>query len=50
MEKHGAVLRRGVYTAVFLAVLALSFLTPMLADDFSYCFSWADVSRVRSLA
>lgn len=50
MERHGTALRRGVYAAVFLAVLALSFLTPMLADDFSYCFSWADVSRVRSLA
>ena len=39
MERHGTALRRGVYAAVFLAVLALSFLTPMLADDFSYCFS-----------
>ena len=38
-----------VYAAVFLLLLALSWLTPMVADDFSYCFSWADDTRVTRL-
>lgn len=39
-----------LYTAVFLLVLLLTWLTPMVADDYSYCFSWADDTRIRSLA
>ena len=39
-----------IYTAVFLLVLLLTWLTPMVADDYSYCFSWADDTRIRSLA
>ena len=30
-------------------MFVLTWLTPMVADDYSYCFSWADNSRVRSL-
>lgn len=39
----------GVFAAVFLVMLALTWLTPMVADDYSYSFSWADNSRIRSL-
>ena len=38
------------YAVVFLAMLCLTFLTPMMADDYSYSFSYADRSqRIRSL-
>ena len=37
------------FALLFLLMLALSFLTPLVADDFSYSFSWADDSRIRSL-
>jgi hypothetical protein len=37
-----------LYLAVFLVILILTALTPLLADDYSYCFSWADNSRVTS--
>ena len=40
---------RLLYAAVFLVILIFTCLTPMAADDYSYCFSWADVSRIRSL-
>ena len=40
---------RLLYAAVFLLILVYTCLTPMAADDYSYCFSWADVSRIRSL-
>ena len=33
--------------AVFAAVLILTALTPMVSDDFAYCFSWADWTRIR---
>ena len=49
MDRRGKGALYAVYAAVFLVMLALSILTPMLADDYSYCFSWADVSRIRSL-
>ena len=32
---------------VFLVVLGLTALTPMVSDDFAYCFSWADWTRIR---
>ena len=39
------------YTLVFLAVFCLTCLTPMIADDFSYSFSYADRShRIRTLS
>ena len=38
-----------LYLAVFFLMLLFSALTPMLADDYSYCFSWVDDSRIRSL-
>ena len=38
-----------VFALVFIIVLIFSSLTPMLADDFSYCFSWADNSRIKSI-
>ncbi len=38
-----------LYGAVFLIMFALTWLTPMIADDFSYCYSWADNSRIRTL-
>ena len=36
------------FAAVFLLVLLFSALTPMIADDYSYCFSWVDSRRVTS--
>ena len=38
----------GLYLAVFLLMLVFSFLTPMVADDYSYCFSWVDSGRITS--
>lgn len=38
-----------VLAAVFFVMLAFTAMTPLLSDDFSYCFSWADNSRIRSL-
>ena len=35
---------------VFLVVLGLTALTPMVSDDFAYCFSWADWTRIRHVA
>ena len=35
---------------VFLLMLLLNALTPMAVDDYSYSFSWADNTRIRSLA
>ena len=34
---------------LFLGMLLLSQLTPMVSDDFAYCFSWADWTRVHSV-
>ena len=39
---------RLLYAAIFLVILVYTFLTPMAADDYSYCYSWADVSRITS--
>ncbi len=39
-----------IYICVFFAVLLMSFLTPMLADDFSYSFSYADGKRLGGFA
>lgn len=40
---------RAVYACVFIIMLLFSFLSPLVADDFSYCFSWADSSRIKSI-
>ena len=38
----------GLYLAVFLLMLVFSLLTPLVADDYSYCFSWVDSGRITS--
>lgn len=38
-----------VMLAVFLTMTLLSFLTPMVADDYNYCFSFADGRRINSV-
>ena len=38
-----------VCAAVFLVILVLGALSPLAADDYSYSFSWADVSRITSI-
>lgn len=38
----------GLYAAVFLVMLLFTALTPMVADDYSYCFSWVDSTRLTS--
>ena len=34
---------------LFLSLLLFSSLTPLVADDFTYCYSWADQSRITSV-
>ena len=38
----------GLYLAAFLVMLVFTALTPMIADDYSYCFSWVDSARLTS--
>ena len=38
-----------VVLSVFLVILAFSAMSPMIDDDYSYCFSWADVSRITGI-
>lgn len=38
-----------ILLAVFLFMALLSFLTPMIADDYSYSFSFADYRRIESV-
>ena len=38
-----------ILLAVFLFMTLLSFLTPMIADDYSYSFSFADYSRIEDI-
>lgn len=38
-----------IYSFIFLAMLVMTSLTPMLADDFSYSFSKADGQRIDSV-
>lgn len=38
------------FVVLFFLVFALSLLTPMLADDYSYSFSYADRSRISSVS
>lgn len=38
-----------VILAVFLIMTLLSFLTPMVADDYNYCYSFADGRRISSV-
>ncbi len=40
---------RGVILLVFLIMLVLTFLTPLGHDDYSYSFSFADDTRIRSI-
>ncbi len=35
---------------VFLTVMLLSQFTPMVSDDFAYCFSWSDWTRIHSVS
>lgn len=35
---------------VFCWMLAVTWMSPMAADDFSYCFAWGDNARVTSIA
>lgn len=36
-------------SAVFALILLLTWLTPLVADDYNYAFSWASEERIRSL-
>lgn len=38
-----------VFLLLFLVMLILSLLTPMVSDDFAYCFSWADWTRIHHI-
>ena len=38
-----------VYACLFLAVFIFTSMTPLVADDFSYKYSWADSSRIQSI-
>ena len=38
-----------ILLTVFLIMTVLSFLTPMISDDYSYCFSFADSERIESV-
>ena len=46
----GKLLLSFIFIAVFLVLLVFSAMSPMIDDDYSYCFSWADVSRITSIA
>ena len=35
--------------AIFLLMLVLNFLTPMVSDDYAYCFSFVDWERIESV-
>ena len=35
---------------VFFTALMLTALTPMVSDDYAYCFSWADWTRIRHVS
>ena len=35
---------------VFFVTLAMTALTPMVSDDYAYCFSWADWTRIRHVS
>ena len=39
-----------IYLSVFFIILFLTCLTPMLADDYSYCFSYANGQRIKNLS
>lgn len=39
---------RLVFGLVFAVIFIFSSLTPLIADDYDYCFSWADGSRMES--
>ncbi len=41
---------RCLLVLVFLLMFVLSSLTPLSCDDYTYCFSWADQSRITSLS
>lgn len=38
-----------VLAAIFLLMLVLNFLTPMVSDDYAYCFSFVDWERIESV-
>ncbi len=37
------------YFCLFMVVFVLSSMTPMVAHEFSYCYSWFDDSRIKSI-
>ena len=49
MERNRRILHASLFL-IFLSALVLSALTPLMADDFSYCFSMADWQRITSPA
>ena len=48
--KRNRVIQWASLGLIFLLMLVLTALTPLVADDFSYCFSMADWSRITSPA
>ena len=48
-EKKILVCRAVFFAAVFAITCILTFLTPLIADDYNYAFSWADRTRVDNL-
>ena len=48
-KTEGAARIAAILAAVFAAVFFFTLLTPMVADDYNYAFSWADGERVRNL-
>ena len=39
-----------IYLFIFVVIFFLTCLTPMLADDYSYCFSYANGERIKSIS
>lgn len=52
MKKGSSMEKKAVFLIlliVFLVMTVLSFLTPLISDDYNYCFSFADYSRITSV-
>ena len=43
-------LRGILFLLIFLVMLVLTSITPMLADDYTYCFSFADGARIENIS
>lgn len=48
-KKTILICRAAFFAAVFAITCILTFLTPLIADDYNYAFSWADRTRVDNL-